>query len=569
MEKRTVILKHFLIGIFAIVLIRLFSLQIISHKHYVKSSQNNTYLNIRKTALRADIKDRNGVLLATSNPLFTITFYGTKDELKHIEEILRKKILQEKDKLVHHHTHIKIKNLNWNRITKIFELNSIPMPDIEQDQTRTYPLKESAAHLIGYIKSDKEHEYIGTSGIEGLYNESLIGLPGKDVFLINAQRKRMNKTQSNEPKKSDPLFISIDARLQQLAHQLLAQRIKGATMLVDIETGEILAANSFPSFNPEYFANHNMPNRTQMLKQYQTNPLKPLFNLYLNGVFPPGSTLKPFMLIGFLKKKVPAIYDCQGVFYLGKTAFRCLWNHGPIHISKILPTSCNCAFYAHSQHMRQEDLKEVWDEFGLGQPVLKGLYTSCPKFPGKEKWKKIDALFMQIGQGATLTTMAQLTRAYARIASGKKIDLTFEKQETIPNFPNLNFDIKHLEIARKAMHDTVNQPYGTAYGRYKFINAAGKTGTAQVTKIKDHEYRNSNAMREWKFKDHAWFCAYAPFDKPKYCACTIIYHGGGGPSSAPITLELLDKAMQLAQEDANKKEEAKKAKTAEQEQIIT
>lgn len=544
-QNRIRILKYILICVFAILGIRLFVLQIISHKAYLKASENNTYLNIKKSALRAQILDKNNELLAFSKPIFKLVFSGTNAELQYIKTILE--TYEYKPMLKNNY--IIIKNLSWHDLSKIFAINSIPMPDIEIDQIRVYPFHESTSHVIGYLKNTAENEYIGINGVEKAYNDKLIGKPGQDIFLMNAHRKRLKKAHTTNAQNAQSLIITIDSRLQKAVHNALSEHIQGAIMIVDLANGEILAAASYPSFDNQYFTDKNLKDRNKILSSYQKNKHKPMFNLFLNCMFPPGSTIKPFMLLAMLKKHVPQYYNCTGIYTLGTSKFRCLSEHGHIHISKILPTSCNCAFYSFSQYLKQKDLMEIWQEFGLGQPILPEFTKIYPKFPYKKNWKKIDSLFMQIGQGASLVTLAQLVRAYSRLATGKKIELTFLKRKQPIVFPDLSIKKEHLNIVRKSLFDTINAPWGTAYGLYQFINAAGKTGTAQVLKMKEHEYGRSNLLREWKFRDHSLFCAYIPFDKPKICACSIIIHGGGSRLSASILLKLLDYALSLLEKN--------------------
>lgn len=527
-------IKYVLITIFSILFIRLFSLQIWKHKTYLAIAQKHTLLNIKKTALRAQIEDRNGIILAKSQPIFKITFSGTKQELKHINKILIK----------HGHNSGKIqhfslvfKKLLWPDLVSIFSINEIPMPDIEIDQARTYPLGPACAHIIGYVQNNLENEYIGTTGVEKAYNTRIIGEYGKDTFTINAKRQRIEKCNSSAAKEARTLKLTIDSKLSLSAYEELAKVIQGAIVIVDAN-GEVLSAVSYPSFNPEDFTIKNL----QAIRQYYANPLAPLFNIFLGGRFATGSTIKPFMVTAMLKKGVPTQYFCTGRYTLGDHTFRCWSKHGNIDISQILPQSCNCAFYSWSQYLTQADLADTWKIFGLGESILDNLTKNHPKFPAKKKWKKVDSLFMQIGQGSTIITLAQLTRAYARLATGKKIELHLIKCNE--EAPELNIPPAHLQLVRKALFDTVNSPLGTAYAVYKPMDAAGKTGTAQVKKLQEHEYGRSNRIREWKFRDHSLFCAFAPYNNPRVIGCAIIIHGGSGRNAASLLLKLLDKTLQ-------------------------
>lgn len=541
MERRLLILRYAVTIIAIVLIVRLFGLQILHHSSYLIASENNVYLNIKKAALRAEILDRNGAVLATSKPMFKVIFAGTKEEIAHIQKVLNshgyETYLQQNC--------VVLKDLNWEKVSKIFTISALPVPEIEIEQVRTYPLGPAAAHYIGYIQNVAEQEYKGTSGIEKVFDNALAGVAGHDVFLINAQRQRLSKKKTIDSHPSTALKLALDSNLQKLAYQKLSKRKQGAIIIINAKTGAILTAVSYPSFNPEHFSDKNAENRSSSLSQYYKDSMHPLLNLFLHGVFPPGSTIKPFMLVALLKKRVPEEYYCAGVYHLGNHAFHCLGDHGRIGATRALFASCNCFFYAFSQYLTQEDLFEIWQEFGLGQPVLTQLNSACPKFPHKKVWKKIDSLFMQIGQVGSLITLAQLVRAYARMATGKKVELKMLDPAIDMKYEDLNIEKNHLDQVRNALYGTVNTPGGTVFGKYKSIEAAGKTGTAQVMKLKAHEYRRSNLIREWKFRDHSLFCAYAPFNDPKVCGCIVIVHGGGGSTNAGALLELLEKALEI------------------------
>ena len=538
MKKRTLIMQYFSLFFLIIFGIRLFSLQLFKYTDYKKAAEKNRHLNIKTSAMRATILDRNGIVLAKSKPIFTIIFSGTNKELKYIAQELEKYGF--KNGKITNKTLI-FKKLEWDHLSRIFTCTSIPMPDIEMDQIREYPTKESSAHITGYVFNNAENHYIGKTGVEKAYNYHLSGKKGTDTFLINAQRIRLHKKNSIKPEQSQPLILSIDSELQELAYSLLSKKTQGAIIIADLQTGEIIVSTSFPSFNPEDFAKRN----NEKIQEYFTNHAKPLINTIFSGFFPIGSAIKPFMLIGMLMKgKTQSHYHCPGVYYLGNHGFKCWSDHGTISLEKILPCSCNYAFYFFSQHLTQDDLANIWQIFGLSELILPELGAKYSNFPSKQNWKTIDTLLMQIGQGSCVTTIGQLARAYARLATGKKINFTILKQNSPKQFEDLPIAKEHLEFVRNALFDTINKPHGTSFGLYKFINACGKTGTAQVRKLKTHEYRKGNAMKAWNERDHSLFCAFAPYDNPRFVGAIILIHGGAGYLSICTLMEVLDATIQ-------------------------
>lgn len=545
MKKRITIFKSCLIIFFTIIIIRLFFVQIWNHEKNKMIAEKNTSLNIRKIPIRATIKDRNGKILAKSFQTFKITFNAKKEEIIYIKKILEKnnyKNLKLETKK------IQIKNLKWEELQQIFNLNEIPMPEIETEQERKY-YSIASSHIIGYIQKINEKDE-GKTGIEKGYNKDLEGVQGKEIFLINSKRNKIKKNKSIKPEQAKDLTLSIDENLQQFAYNSLIEHKKGAVIVVDIKTGEILCAVSYPAFDPNDFVTKD----AKKLKNYFTNENTPTFNLFLNGIYPTGSSTKPFMLLAALNKNLPKTFYCQGKYQMGKKTFHCSHNHGTIPLDKILPYSCNIAFYTLSEYVNRKDIEKVWQEFGLGEPVLPEITRTYGKLSNKKPWKRLDTLFMQIGQVHSITSLAQLTRAFARLASFEKTELTILKQnnqEVLKKLEPLNYPKEHLLFIRKGMFESVNDPRGTSFLGVK-NDIAGKTGTAQVKSMKSHEYRKSNRLREWKYKDHSIFCAFAPYSDPKIAACMIIEHGGASYHAVPVLIRIIKETLKTVYENTPK-----------------
>lgn len=543
MKSRLKVVSKIFTILVSVVVIRLLFLQVWQHKIYVEKAKKNSVLNIKKFPLRAEIHDRHGNVLANSNPSFKIIFYCSNKEAEYIKNIIKEYGFQ--DSKIEYGTLI-FENLSWNDLASILQICSIPMPEIEIMQKRIYPHKDLVAHLIGYVFKNGDQVLCGKMGVEKLFEKSLQGLSGKDSFLINARRKKLLKFESILPKQADPVCISIDLELQKFTFDILSQFQNGACLVVNIESGEILAATQFPSFDPQAFVDSDQ----KKINTYYRSKFKPLFNLVFNGTFPPGSLMKPFAVIAALKQGVATECNCTKEFFIGTKRFRCWKKHGTLSLPRVLAESCDIPFYSWSLKLNESTLRNCWKIFGFSEPILPELNVKNGYLPKhKNNWKSVDSLFMQIGQGETALTLAALTQAFARLASGKEVKLSIKKLSEKPKFKKLRIDEKHLNIVRLGLLEATNTPGGTAFGVFENaikLEIAGKTGTSQVRKLREHEYGKGNDFKLWEDRDHALFCAFAPAGTPKVAACIIIVHGGsGGRTAAAPLMKILEKALSL------------------------
>ena len=520
MKKRIIAIKISIFFIFSIITIRLFVLQIWNYEFYKKAMIKNTSLIIKQSALRAEIKDRNGLIIAQSEPVFSIKFIANKSELLRIQIILKKENYQSK---IEYNT-LTIDELSWQDLSKIFAINHIPRPEIYIKQKRKYLATKEIAHITGYTKTENNNIF-GLNGIEKYFHDCLKGQDGFKSFLVNAKQKKIKEKNSTDPLESASLNLSIDLKLQNFAYKKISKYKQAAIIIVNIETGEILCATSHPSFDPNDFVNKN----NAKIKEYYKSEIPVLINL-LNSPIPPASTFKPFILLAALENNAQKTYQCDGIFYLNKHPIRCWKKHGEIDIEEILPQSCNCAFYSLAEILNEQKLKKYFTIFGFNEPILKELNWNYYKFPQKKHLTKFDIMLMNIGQGFAITLM-QLTQAYARLIANKKVQLTILKSEDIKHFEPLNFNPEHINLIKKSLFNTINKNKGTVFGINKEINAGGKTGTGQVTNRKSDKSIRKN-------RDHALFCAFAPNDNPKIVGCIILMHEGYGKKAAPILLDI-------------------------------
>ena len=523
---------------------RLTYLQIIKHEHYKQKSESNRILKIATYPKRAAILDRNKTPLAFSNELLKIRFHASPNEIKSLEKKLES--ITKNKQVKKEYKSLTISKLTWLELEDIIEDSDVPIPEIEMQQERIYPYSETSGNLIGYSQSEGNN-HKGKYGIEKNLEEELKGKPGSDFYLINSRRRTLKRENSVPAKKSEDIKLSINAELQQAAYDNIKDEKQAAIIIIDSNTGEVLALASTPSFDPNHFSQGNK----EKISQYYKEKLNPLFNLPVKGIFSMASTMKPFATIAALNQGIAKPINCTKDFFLGKKRFRCWKAHGTIDLIRILPESCDYAYYEWARTLSFESIKEVIEDFALDKPALeelegkKGFFKAPSK---KNKWKAADAIFFSIGQGANAFTLAQLTRAYARIATGKQIELTLLKSEK-EDFPDLKTKKQTLDLIRKSLFLTVNSPGGTAYYFNKpigtSIGISGKTGTSQVKKMKEEDYGAGNNHKKWKDKDHAIFCGFGPHPKNNITGCVIVVHGGGGGRIAsPILMKTLKTAFE-------------------------
>ena len=399
---------------------------------------------------------------------------------------------------------------------------------------------------------------IGKNGIEALYDERLRGEAGARQIEVNAMGSPVRELERDAPTPGETLPLSVDARLQEFCvAQLVGQ--SGAIVVMDVESGEVLALVSVPSYDPNEFSKGI---QTAYWKELNANIKSPLLNKAIAGQYPPGSCFKMVTGLAGLKSgkfNAQTHVHCSGTFWLGNHPFTC-WKpegHGTMTMAEALEQSCDVFFYTVAHEVGIEAVAEMSHAFGLGQKSglgLRGEQTGIvpsPEWKMKthhQQWNPGETINGAIGQGDTLTTPIQLATMLARMVNGgKKIKPKLLTTAATIDEGTLDIPKEHFAIILDGMTRVVNDPRGTAHAtafkedEYKF---GGKTGTAQVKKLAFHG-QNQNSI-PWEFRHHAWFVGFAPISKPKISCSVIIEHGGGGASTAaPIAAAVLRKTLEL------------------------
>ena len=399
---------------------------------------------------------------------------------------------------------------------------------------------------------------VGRSGVESFYESKLQGKAGAKQIEVNASGSPIRELSRKAPTPGEVLPLAIDSRLQEFAIERLGEE-SGSVVVMDVNTGEVLALVSMPAFDPNEFSKGI---KSGYYAQLRENKRSPLLNKAIAGQYPPGSTFK--MITGLAGLKSGKFTDkthihCGGTFYLGNHPFSC-WKtegHGTLNMAQAIEQSCDVYFYTVARDIGIEALAAMSREFGLGQKSKLGLrgeqagIVPSPEWKqkaGRGGWNPGETINSAIGQGDTLTTPMQLAIMTARMVNGGKKILPRLLRDGEAQFEgDVDVSPEHLALMLDGMNKVVNDPRGTAHAsalkdeRYAF---GGKTGTSQVRKLLVHG--QDQKLIPWEFRHHALFVGYAPVNKPEICCSVIIEHGGGGASAAaPVARDVLQKAIEF------------------------
>ena len=425
---------------------------------------------------------------------------------------------------------------------------------------RFYPEGELTSHIIGYIAKANEKEIkkskvtqltslVGKNGIEKYYNDVLEGTLGEKKMKVTALNKTLTSHTEKKPQSSN-LTLSIDIRVQQYIRKVFGDK-SGAVIVMNAKTGAILAAGSYPEYdNNEFVQGISNTDWAQMIKDLN----HPFTNKFIHGLYPPGSSTKPQVLLSFLSSKLvdeKEQFLCEGSLSLGKRKFRC-WNatgHGKVDAKRALRESCDVYFYKGGLRVGIDKISTDLKAFGFGAKTgidmpsefigtVPNRNWKIEKFA--DSWYKGETLNTVIGQGDFLVTPMQVAVATALVATGKQVIPHFlqalgEHNVTFTQKDILTLEQKsHLPLIQKGMYEVCNHKRGTA-SKYNqsWIEMAGKTGTSQVVGIPQEEIeRMSEDDLHYFKKSHAWFTTYAPYKDPKYIITAIVEHGGHGGKAA-------------------------------------
>ncbi len=590
---------------FLLLFIRLWSLQVIKGGDLRRLSENNCIRLRENPADRGMLLDRKGRILARNRPSFEV--YLVPEDVKANPEVLPQvgKLLNIPAEEIRQRFNtqkrrapfkpVKIKSdIDWNELA-LLETNRVHLPGLIVDvrPRRAYDYGDLASHLIGYLGEIDENELrqsretsyrmgalIGKYGVEYRWENDLRGVDGGRQIEVDALGREIRPLGVVEPFPGNNLFLTIDLDLQQTAEEAYQDK-NGALVAMDPKTGRILAMVSKPSFEPDAFARNILPEEWKSLVE---NPAHPLQNKGIQGQYPAGSVFKIITAIAGLESGIitpNTTFPCAGAFPYGNRNFRC-WKeggHGAISLHRAIVESCDIYFYQVGLKVGPDLIAHYANEFGLGKVTGISLPHERPGTVPSSSWKKKrfgvpwysgETLSFSVGQGYLNVTPLQLLMLISGVANGGKLYLpqVVEKVENIygsklKEYPPVelgraNISEKTLQIVQDALRGAVNDPHGTGYtSALKDVKVAGKTGTAQVIKLPENFKKGDMNRVPPKFRDHAWFVAYAPFEDPKIAVAVLVEHGGFGASAAaPIAKKVIEQYLNVQPSASPKRTEA-------------
>ena len=586
LKRRIIIAAVVVILAFFILIVRFWYLQVREVDYYRGLSQNNSVRLIKASAPRGLIYDREGNKLAENRPGFDL--YVIPEDVKDWRKI--KKTLKELigldpdviDEKIHkakgrpRFQAIKLmEDLSWDETAKIesykFELHGI-MLDVAPK--RSYLYGEATSHLVGYIGEiserelddlDEDEKYgpgdmIGKYGIEKSFEKYLRGQDGGKEIEVDALGRKIQVINWSSPSPGNNLKLTIDLKTQLAAWQALKDHA-GAAIAIEPQTGRIIAMVSAPSFDSNALSTKIS---AKDWKDIIENPLNVLMNRVLQAQYPPASTFKPIHAAAALQEKVitpsTLIYAGPSFRYAGHD-YRD-WKeegHGTISVHRAIVESSDTFFYQVGLKLGIDRLAKYAKSFGFGKKTGIDLLNEKAGIVPSSEWKKKtygvkwyegETISVSVGQGYMLTTPLQLVNAYAAIANGGtlhkpyvideiltpagKVLKKYEPEET----GKVAISEEVLAFIRDALKGVVNEEGGTASSlKSANLKIAGKTGTAQVARLIKRTKNISSVT--YKFRDHAWFAGFAPYDDPKIAVVVLVEHGGFGASSAvPVAREI-------------------------------
>ena len=604
---------------------RLYSLQISDREKYELLSDKNRIREWKTPPQRGFITDYFNNVLADNDRVFQVhldldqirDFDDTMFKLKNIISLSNneiRKIYREKERLKPWDTLVASDNLNWNQFSKLnLYLHELEGVKPVVSSSRFYPYKNDLVHVVGYVgaASPKDIERkeiikenlvpglkVGKSGVEFAKETDLIGRYGVKRYEVNSSGKRISQIDYIKETQGEKVKLTVDLEVQQMAQELLKGKA-GSICAMDIYTGEVIAMASSPTYDPNKFT-HGIGHKDW--GEIRDDPLKPLVNKSIAGLYSPGSTFKPLVALaalefGTIDPEKPIL--CKGhkhPYELYGVKYHC-WKkngHGYMKLRNAIKQSCDIYFYEMARILGVDKLAIIAKRYGLGENILKDVYfdekkgvvpdTFWKKNAIGKNWYLGETVINGIGQGYIQTTPLQLCLMTAQIANGGyKIkphiihdqNITYERvklkianqymndlsihtqdnqqsyleEKEYQYYERLYKDPKNINFVKDAMFGSTNEMYGTSFkSRYKDpkYQFAGKTGTSQVKRITERERELDLDLSQIQYeeRDHALFIAFAPYENPRYSISVLVEHGGSGSgAAAPLANKLIKKII--------------------------
>lgn len=597
---------------FSVLIVRLFTMQILQGDIHEAVARRNIIGETRLATTRGVIRDAEGRLLASNRPAYNVYVVPMQLDLEKTWPRLvgmlglpdeQVKALREKIE--------KARALGEPRAAQqlllVVDVSRDAVASIETHKTelrgvtvtpspvRSYPYGELGAHVIGYMREvDAEilaeqpeagyraGDRLGAVGVERRWESYLRGQRGFQRFIRKkARREHVEELEERylgdegveEPAPGRDISLTLDIELVRAASQAMRGQLAGAVVVVDVRTGRLLAALSKPGFDPNPVSGGGgLDVVREAFNRYYADPLKPTLDRTVSAAYPPGSTYKPFSVITGLEHQLidPARQvDCRGGYDYGKRYFRCTGVHRNVNLHQAVVQSCNTYFYELGSRVNIDDLSDTGSRFGFGaktgvgiNPEARGRMPTRPWYTRRYRgaFRGGFTLLAAIGQGATTVNVLQLALAYGALANGgtlyrPQVVRSIETSDgtIVQDFPPrvrrmVEIDRGHLELLRRALIDVVADRKGTAHAAR--IGGVDLAGKTGTAQVSQLAPRGSDQSDvEYFNRDHAWFAGYAPAESPEIAVIVLVEHGGGGGKNAvPVAMRVVDDWQRLKAE---------------------
>ncbi|MDH4332539.1 MAG: penicillin-binding protein 2 [Desulfobulbaceae bacterium] len=593
LKKRIDIAMVIIIFCAALLLTRLWYLQIYRGDEYAKLSEINRIRIQEIAAPRGNILDRTGRPIITNRPRFNVV-WSREDApnpdvvIKDLARILNEDISVLLDRIRaatenprYMPTRLK-EDIDWETLVTIENKHlSLPGVRIEVVPSRDYLYGDFASHLVGYLAeispaelTEKRYakyqsgDQVGKQGVEKIFEEYLKGEKGRNYLEVDVHGFEQRQMQLQEPYPGNDLHLTLDIDLQRAAEEAMDGRA-GAVVVMEVNTGNLLAMCSSPSLHLQEFVGGIS---TTAWNKLLNDPLNPLLDKTIQGQYPPGSTFKIVTALAAISEGIitpDATYFCGGSLNFGNRRYGC-WKkggHGTVDFQRALIESCDVYFYSVGMRLGVDKIAKYANSLGLGKKTgIELEHEKSGNIPSmawkqqryKEKWQDGETLSVAIGQGYVLTTPLQLCRMTAAVVNGGTLyrpqmvqSITAPDGRTLKTFAPINEgkilgSAHSLALIKEALVGVVNSPGGTAkVVKLPDVLIGGKTGTAQVVRLAHVEGMSEKSI-PYKYRDHAWFTSYAPAEKPEIAITVLVEHGQhGGSAAGPVARAVYKRYFEL------------------------
>lgn len=553
----------------SVLVLRMLQMQVFSYNDYKRKSESNSFRIQINMPERGKILSESGAPISRDTPIYRIYIIPEEaEDLSSLVEKVARELKLKKKQVNRIYTRVRrqarfqpvliSENSDWQKLAELHALN-LPGLHIRSGYTRVYELGAAGAQIFGYVGSpdrpvqNNPFYSHGITGLEKTFNSQLLGKPGQTVMITNAVGRITgeDKSQFIEPQVGQNIQTTIRENVQKALHDALTINRSGCGVVIDIQTGHILAMASIPSFDPNSFRSDD---GEEYIASLRKDTAKPFMNKALEGLYPPGSTFKIVVALAALESGASVAGEkifCPGYMDYGGHRYHC-WEHGghgSVDLAGSLKRSCDIYYYQMALRIGIDSISAMAQKLGLSDKFLNDILPRemagvIPDRRWKEKqigarWLHGDTIISGIGQGFVLSNCLELATMMARVASNKVVIPSLIASDNPLPFENLNIQKKNIQAVLKGL-EQVLQPGGTAYGSAVNVNGkkmGGKTGTSQVRSISRSERDTgvlTNEQLKWNLRNHGLFVGYAPTNNPRYAICTITEHSGGSGPAARV-----------------------------------